>query len=187
MRTAMLERAPRPLLPAPAMHRDQCRYLPARLRQIKVALQRYTIMGRVGEGGTQFHDRLGHDDCSGAWRWHAASDLDRERLACSFAIEALQVMSKRDRRPDGWLPIWCPADTDKTTKTAWWGHDNIGGACMNATAQAPRSTIIINGARIELIDRGCGRPILFLHPHIGLDPSTPVLDMLAEGGRLLAP
>ena len=58
---------------------------------------------------------------------------------------------------------------------------------MNATAQAPRSTITINGARIELIDRGRGRPILFLHPHIGLDPSAPVLDMLAEGGRLIAP
>src|SRR5215475_7019927 len=58
---------------------------------------------------------------------------------------------------------------------------------MNATAEAPTSTIIINGVRIELIDRGHGRPILFLHPHIGLDPTAPVLDMLAEGGRLIAP
>jgi pimeloyl-ACP methyl ester carboxylesterase len=58
---------------------------------------------------------------------------------------------------------------------------------MNATAEAPLSTIDINGARIELIDRGHGRPILFLHPHIGLDPSAPVLTMLAEGGRLIAP
>jgi hypothetical protein len=30
-----------------------------------------------------------------------------------------------------------------------------------------RGPIIVNGARIELIDRGHGRPILFLHPHIG--------------------
>jgi len=57
---------------------------------------------------------------------------------------------------------------------------------MNAAA-APTSTIIVNGARIELIDRGHGRPILFLHPHIGLDSSAPVLAMLAEGGRLIAP
>jgi pimeloyl-ACP methyl ester carboxylesterase len=58
---------------------------------------------------------------------------------------------------------------------------------MNAIAETPTSAIVVNGARIELIDRGHGRPILFLHPHIGLDPSTPVLAMLAEGGRLIAP
>src|SRR5215470_4166973 len=57
---------------------------------------------------------------------------------------------------------------------------------MNAAAEAPTSTIV-NGSRIELIDRGQGRPILFLHPHIGLDPSAPVLAMLAEGGRLIDP
>src|SRR5260221_2620878 len=61
------------------------------------------------------------------------------------------------------------------------------GACMNAAADASVSTFIVNGVRIELIDRGHGRPILFLHPHIGLDPSAPVLAMLAEGGRLIAP
>jgi len=58
---------------------------------------------------------------------------------------------------------------------------------MSGAAEAPTSTIVINGARIELIDRGHGRPILFLHPHIGLDPSAPVLAILAEGGRLIAP
>src|SRR5882757_2247840 len=58
---------------------------------------------------------------------------------------------------------------------------------MNAAAEPLMSTFIVNGARIELIDRGSGRPILFLHPHIGLDPSAPVLAMLAEGGRLIAP
>jgi pimeloyl-ACP methyl ester carboxylesterase len=58
---------------------------------------------------------------------------------------------------------------------------------MNAGAEAPTSTILINGSRTELIDRGRGRPILFLHPHIGLDPSAPVLAMLAASGRLIAP
>jgi pimeloyl-ACP methyl ester carboxylesterase len=58
---------------------------------------------------------------------------------------------------------------------------------MEAAPRAPLSTITVNGARIELVDRGCGRPILFLHPHIGLDPSAPVLAMLAQGGRLIAP
>jgi pimeloyl-ACP methyl ester carboxylesterase len=58
---------------------------------------------------------------------------------------------------------------------------------MNAAAGAPAASIVVNGSRLELIDRGSGRPILFLHPHIGLDPSAPVLAMLADGGRLIAP
>ena len=49
------------------------------------------------------------------------------------------------------------------------------------------SSIKINGIRIEAIDRGTGSPLLFLHPHIGLDPTAPVLDRLAEHARLIAP
>jgi pimeloyl-ACP methyl ester carboxylesterase len=49
------------------------------------------------------------------------------------------------------------------------------------------SSIKINGIRIEAIDRGTGSPLLFLHPHIGLDPTAPVLDRLAERARLIAP
>jgi pimeloyl-ACP methyl ester carboxylesterase len=58
---------------------------------------------------------------------------------------------------------------------------------MNAAAEAPIPTVVVNGSKIEVIERGRGRPILFLHPHIGLDPSAPVLALLAEGGRLIAP
>ena len=32
-----------------------------------------------------------------------------------------------------------------------------------------------------------GRPILFLHPGIGIDPAAPVLTELAKGGRVIAP
>src|SRR5260221_14179394 len=54
-------------------------------------------------------------------------------------------------------------------------------------AAAADASISVNGSKLELIDRGRGRPILFLHPHIGLEPSAPVLAMLAAGGRLIAP
>src|SRR5712671_7881343 len=54
-------------------------------------------------------------------------------------------------------------------------------------AVAANASIDVNGSKLELIDRGRGRPILFLHPHIGLEPSAPVLAMLAAGGRLIAP
>ena len=59
---------------------------------------------------------------------------------------------------------------------------NVAEAAIAADA-----SISVNGAKLELIDRGRGRPILFLHPHIGIAPSAPVLALLADGGRLVAP
>ena len=49
------------------------------------------------------------------------------------------------------------------------------------------SSLAVDGVRIEMIERGHGRPLLFLHPGIGLSPGAPVLDHLAERARLIAP
>jgi len=57
---------------------------------------------------------------------------------------------------------------------------------MHGTA-AEAGFIDIRGVRIEMIERGTGRPLLFLHPGIGLDPAAPVLGQLAARMRLLAP
>jgi pimeloyl-ACP methyl ester carboxylesterase len=62
-----------------------------------------------------------------------------------------------------------------------------GGASMSAVGEATTSTIIVNGTMIALLDRGPGQPILFLHPHTSLNTPAPVLAMLAEGRRLIAP
>jgi pimeloyl-ACP methyl ester carboxylesterase len=51
----------------------------------------------------------------------------------------------------------------------------------------PIPSIVVNGTSLEAIDRGTGRPILFLHPGVGLNPEAPVLEYLARGGRVLAP
>jgi pimeloyl-ACP methyl ester carboxylesterase len=51
----------------------------------------------------------------------------------------------------------------------------------------PVSSIVVNNIRVELIERGGGRPLLFLHPGIGIEPTTPVLDRLAIRARVLAP
>jgi pimeloyl-ACP methyl ester carboxylesterase len=58
-----------------------------------------------------------------------------------------------------------------------------------ACGATPRSggPITVNGLRIETIERGEGRPLLFLHPGIGIDPKAPVLDALAAKARLIAP
>ena len=38
------------------------------------------------------------------------------------------------------------------------------------TATTTTSTITVAGIRIEMIERGAGRPLLFLHPGIGIEP-----------------
>src|SRR5277367_5659422 len=70
------------------------------------------------------------------------------------------------------------------------GHDSNRAyeqMSVAGDAMAADSSISVNGSKLELVDRGRGRPILFLHPHIGIEPSAPVLDMLASGARLIAP
>ena len=49
------------------------------------------------------------------------------------------------------------------------------------------SSAEIAGVRIELLERGHGRPLLFLHPGIGIDATASVLDRLAAQARVLAP
>jgi pimeloyl-ACP methyl ester carboxylesterase len=53
------------------------------------------------------------------------------------------------------------------------------------------SSIVVHDVKLEIVERGQGnsraRPILFLHPGIGIDADAPVLDALAKGGRVIAP
>jgi pimeloyl-ACP methyl ester carboxylesterase len=49
------------------------------------------------------------------------------------------------------------------------------------------AAITVNGVRVEAIEKGRGRPLLFLHPGIGLDRDAPVLDHLAGSARVIAP
>lgn len=43
------------------------------------------------------------------------------------------------------------------------------------------------GVQLEMNDLGRGKPILFLHPHIGLQGATPYIDRLAARARVLVP
>jgi pimeloyl-ACP methyl ester carboxylesterase len=63
----------------------------------------------------------------------------------------------------------------------------IAAGKAGGPAAATPTTITVGGIRVEMIERGGGRPLLFRPPGIGIDASAPVLDRLAAGGRLLAP
>jgi pimeloyl-ACP methyl ester carboxylesterase len=56
---------------------------------------------------------------------------------------------------------------------------------MNVVADPPMVTV--SGVRLELIERGRGRPLLFLHPGIGIEHSAPVLEHLARSARVIVP
>ena len=56
---------------------------------------------------------------------------------------------------------------------------------MNVIADT--STIVVEGISVEIVERGRGRPILFLHPGIGIERTAPVLDHLARWARVIAP
>src|SRR3977135_3764681 len=60
------------------------------------------------------------------------------------------------------------------------------GACA-VTEQDASTSISVSGVRIDAIEKGRGRPLLFLHPGIGLDRNAPVIDKLAEHARVIAP
>jgi pimeloyl-ACP methyl ester carboxylesterase len=54
-----------------------------------------------------------------------------------------------------------------------------------------QGSVVVAGARIDLIERGKGRgigkPLLFLHPENGIDPSLPAIEALAKRAHVFAP
>jgi pimeloyl-ACP methyl ester carboxylesterase len=58
---------------------------------------------------------------------------------------------------------------------------------MSPTAESAAPTLVVNGTRIDLIERGAGRPLLFLHAENGIEPALAAIDALAMGARVIAP
>jgi pimeloyl-ACP methyl ester carboxylesterase len=58
---------------------------------------------------------------------------------------------------------------------------------ISSADEASLTSMKLSGVELEVIRRGAGRPILFLHPEIGIASNLPVLDYLAAHGQLIAP
>ena len=58
---------------------------------------------------------------------------------------------------------------------------------MATTDARASGRLTIHGIELEIVERGHGRPILWLHGEEGLDPNAPFLERLAAHGRVLAP
>ena len=57
---------------------------------------------------------------------------------------------------------------------------------LQATASAPDS-LVVAGTRIDLIERGAGRPVVFLHAENGMTPAVAAIEELAKSAHVFAP
>jgi len=57
---------------------------------------------------------------------------------------------------------------------------------LQPAGSAPGS-LVVAGTRVDLIERGSGRPLLFLHPENGIEPALAAIDELAKSARVIAP
>ena len=58
---------------------------------------------------------------------------------------------------------------------------------MSAASTSEAQSLVVNGTRIDLIERGSGKPLLFLHAENGIDPARAAIEELAKGARVIAP
>jgi len=58
---------------------------------------------------------------------------------------------------------------------------------MLQAAQVASGSLVIEGTRIDVIERGAGRPLLFLHAENGVEPAVAAIDELAKAARVIAP
>jgi pimeloyl-ACP methyl ester carboxylesterase len=58
---------------------------------------------------------------------------------------------------------------------------------MSLAAESASASLVVNGTRIETMERGSGRPLLFLHAENGIEPAAAAIDELAKRARVIAP
>ena len=62
-----------------------------------------------------------------------------------------------------------------------------GGSTIGSRQEQEFGMVTVSGIQLEMVERGSGRPLLWLHGEEGLDPAAPFLDLVAREGRVLAP
>jgi pimeloyl-ACP methyl ester carboxylesterase len=58
---------------------------------------------------------------------------------------------------------------------------------MLQAAQAVSGSLVVEGTRIDVIEHGSGRPLLFLHAENGIEPAVAAIDELAKAALVIAP
>jgi pimeloyl-ACP methyl ester carboxylesterase len=58
---------------------------------------------------------------------------------------------------------------------------------MPQAGEGAAGSLVVGGARVDLIERGAGRPLLFLHAENGIEPAAAAIEELAKHARVIAP
>jgi pimeloyl-ACP methyl ester carboxylesterase len=58
---------------------------------------------------------------------------------------------------------------------------------MLQAAQSGEGSLVVEGICIDMIERGSGRPLLFLHAENGIEPALAAIDELAKSAHVFAP
>jgi len=58
---------------------------------------------------------------------------------------------------------------------------------MSLAAESSAASLVVDGARIETVERGSGRPLFFLHAENGIEPAAAIIEELAQNARVIAP
>jgi pimeloyl-ACP methyl ester carboxylesterase len=61
------------------------------------------------------------------------------------------------------------------------------GRAMSLAVQSPEGSLVVDGAGIDMIERGSGRPLLFLHAENGIESATAAIEELAKTAHVFAP
>jgi len=58
---------------------------------------------------------------------------------------------------------------------------------MAQAAESAAGSLVVEGTRIGMLERGSGRPLLFLHAENGIEPAIAAIDELAKAAHVIAP
>jgi pimeloyl-ACP methyl ester carboxylesterase len=58
---------------------------------------------------------------------------------------------------------------------------------MAQAAEDAAGSLVVEGTRIDVLERGSGRPLLFLHAENGMTPALAAIEELAKAARVIAP
>jgi pimeloyl-ACP methyl ester carboxylesterase len=58
---------------------------------------------------------------------------------------------------------------------------------MLQKTETASDSLVVEGMRIDLIERGKGKPLLFLHAENGIEPAHAAIEELAKSARVVAP
>jgi pimeloyl-ACP methyl ester carboxylesterase len=58
---------------------------------------------------------------------------------------------------------------------------------MSVASSREAQSLVVNGTRIDLIEKGSGPPLLYLHAENGIEPAAAAIDELAKHAHVIAP